>query len=511
MNRVILGAFLLVSCSLAAGHPPELERELRRALQRATAGAFWGVALVARDGEILLEHASGNADYDTTPNTIHTLFETASVSKQFTAAAILRLHQDGLLQIDDPVSAHLPDGSPDDRGVTIRQLLSHTSGISGRIGLPYASDATRQELIDLVLGAEPAAAPGETFEYCNACYALLAAIVEEVSGRSFEDYVWTMLLKPAGMESTGFIGDERLAGLPVSSRLSSGAIEGTAVDWDWGWGYRGMGGVVTTAPDLLRWDRALRTDAILDAATRELFFQPDLATYAAGWYVRTSPRGTRVASHAGSVVGYRSVFKRYLDEEAVVIVLTNDAADPIAIAEAMDRALFPPLRIVATLDASPYRLNEWRWVRIERATSWRATTSGDRIELTVIDPDTDHRAVAASLPAERARLLARELRDMLGDRDGVPDDLGNDSPSMEIGLYLQRYDVSPHGQVDLEGLTLMVQPRSSGIDADGARINDERLTLILSDDTRRFSPLITKMNAPAARSLLTDLDRALAE
>jgi CubicO group peptidase (beta-lactamase class C family) len=227
-------------------------------VQRASGGAFWGVVLVAKGGETLLAKGYGNADYASRPNAPDTLFEIASTSKSFTAAAILKLEMDGKLRVDDPIAKHLKGVPKDKRGITIHHVLTHTSGLSPNVGVPYASTVSRPEFIRFVLSKPLESAPGEKFAYCNSAYALLAAIVEEVTGKSFEEYSRKKLFEPAGLVDTGFIGDEALDGARVTVRRERLRPGATARDWFWGWGYRGMGGVVTTAQDLLRWDRALR-------------------------------------------------------------------------------------------------------------------------------------------------------------------------------------------------------------------------------------------------------------
>ncbi len=157
----MLYPLIAISLIVLTGHPTAVSaqadtpspsqhpgQELDSAVQRTSQGGYWGAALIVRGGEVLLYKGYGFADCQDTPNTPATLFEIASLSKQFTAAGIYRLAMDGQLQIDDKVSEYLPAFVDEKAPITIHQLLTYTSGIPSSLGLPYASDATRDELIE---------------------------------------------------------------------------------------------------------------------------------------------------------------------------------------------------------------------------------------------------------------------------------------------------------------------------------------------------------------------------
>ena len=300
-------------------------RKLEAALFESGGEDFWGSVLVVQRGDLIFAKAYGMADYDDTPNNPLTLFELASTSKQFTATAVLRLHEKKKLKVDDPLPEFFEDVPEDKSSITLHQLLSHTSGMSGAIGVPYASPIARDQYIAEMLAKPLANSPGTTFEYCNAGYALLAAVVEIVSKMDFEDYCAKHLFRPAKLNRTGFVQDRALRkDRNCSVRRTDDGGRWTAVDWHYGWGYRGMGGVVSHVYDLWRWDQALRGEKILRKATRELLFEPVLERYACGWRVGPGPGGRTLAEHAGSVAGYGINFARFLDEETLVVVLSND-------------------------------------------------------------------------------------------------------------------------------------------------------------------------------------------
>lgn len=317
----------------------KLGQALEAALLESGGADFWGAVLVARKGVVLLAKGYGMADHEKTPNTPLTLFELASTSKQFTAAAILHLQQKKKLEVSHTLDRVFEDVPEDKHGITLHHLLTHRSGMSGSVGVPYASPIQREQYVKQMLAQPLAAKPGERFEYCNAGYALLAAVVEEVARTSFEEYAERWLFQPARMESTGFIGDQDLQRSGrCSARQDPNRPRSTAADWHWGWGYRGMGGVVSHVYDLLRWDRALRGDKILNEASKKILYQPALEGYACGWRV-VETSGRTLVEHAGSVAGYGIHYVRGLDDDWVMVILSNDPKRVHAITQAWTKLL----------------------------------------------------------------------------------------------------------------------------------------------------------------------------
>src|SRR5690606_9814662 len=205
----------------------------------------------------------------TVRNDANTLFELASVTKQFTAAAILRLRMQGALQLDDPIAQHLP-GVPDDCSrITIRHLLQPTSGIPATNDRGYGDDLGA--LLSLFLEGGPRHPPGTRFEYWNQGYALLAGIVQRTSGAAFTDFCRRELFAPAGLRTACFTGDAPPDGVSVAVGRSPRGAPRSALEHpygSYGYQYLGMGGAVANVWDLWRWDRALCSDAVLDADAR---------------------------------------------------------------------------------------------------------------------------------------------------------------------------------------------------------------------------------------------------
>jgi len=503
-----LAAALAGAGAATARADDELGARIDRAVQRATAGGFWGAVLVARGGDVVLAKGYGFADYGSTPNTPGTLFEIASVSKQFTAAAALTLVDDGRLALSDTLAdvfgpAAVP---PDERAITVEQLMTHTAGLGERAIVPYAWPGDRAALVEALLAPPLAARPGARFAYSNGGYALLAAVVEEVAGAPFEDYVREAVFAPAGLEATGFVGDADLAeGRTVSARLDPARPGATALDWHWGWGYRGMGGVVTTAEDLHRWDRALRGDAVLSPEARVELLRPRAAGYAGGWFVEATPRGTTRVHHGGGVAGYRANVVRYLEEDALVVVLTNDAGDLGAVTGAIEERLFPPPRLRAALDIGPYAAEASGAVRLPGRGRWRVEAAEDGVLLRLEDGRTDHVLARLELPPGPARGFADELRRARAARPAG-------AAGVAVGVYLGRYGDLDDGRLELtDDLELIAMPRYRGVEADGTEVVDERATVVLVDRARGGWPLMVHTGDAAAGALADSIEAALRE
>ena len=322
------------------------------ALLARYARAGWsGAALVARDGKELLARGYGKADLEgLRANDENTLFEIASLSKQFTAAAILKLEQQGKLSLDDSIDTRLPGVPAHSKKITIQQLLTHTSGVPRENTAGNGEDL--EAAVKAYLADGPKEKPGAHFAYWNGGYALLAGIVERASGVSFTAYCERELFAPAGMQDTGFTGDTDLpAERAAIGRTTSGAPR-SALEHpyrSYGYQYRGMGGVVTSVRDLFKWDRALAGDGVLGEKARKRLFSVAKDNYACGWYVMRADSGGERQSHGGSVRGFACDFRRLPAAQACVVVLSNtDDVHAWELGENLECLLFGrPLRYPA--------------------------------------------------------------------------------------------------------------------------------------------------------------------
>jgi CubicO group peptidase (beta-lactamase class C family) len=290
---------------------------------------------VEREGQVLLTRGYGMADLETgTPITPATIFESGSVAKQFTATAVVLLALDGKLNLDDPVRRYLPEFPVYDRPITIRHLLTHTSGIRewsslvAAAGWPRGSRAHQQtDLLDIVFRQKALNYPvGDHYSYTNSGYAIAMSLVERVSGKSFQAFTRERIFGPLGMTHTEWRDD--------FTRLVPGRAQAYDREGD-GWHLAmpfesvvGPGGLLTTVGDWLIWNEALanRTlaPALVDSLTRRMRLTSGREIqYALGLFVGQY-RGVPEISHAGSTAGYSTFLARYPDRGNLSIaVLCN--------------------------------------------------------------------------------------------------------------------------------------------------------------------------------------------
>ncbi len=349
-----------------AGDP--VGAELDRYMARLAAYGYSGSVLVAKGGRVLLHQGYGLADRARRrPYTAETLFDVASISKQFTAAAILALEMAGKLAVEDPLGKFFPGAPPDKAAITLHQLLTHTSGLRDTFGEEY-EPVTRDELLRRVFASRLLGPPGRRYRYSNGGYSVLAAVVEVASGRTYDEYLRGRLFERAGMRHTGF----RLPA-PALALLAHGYTAdgdwGTPLDHPWAadgpyWDLRGNGGILTSTGDLYRWHLALAGDAVLARPQREKYIRPYVSEgrwahtdYGYGWSVGKSPTGKLEVSHIGGNGAFESDFRRYLGDDAVIILSGNSIDySALAIGDHLENRLFgladadPPAVAAAPVD-----------------------------------------------------------------------------------------------------------------------------------------------------------------
>lgn len=304
-------------------------------LRRAEAFGFSGALLVEKDGKIILSKGYGWADRaKNIKNTPDTPFMIASVSKQFTAAAILQLEERGKLKTSDAIGKYLKDAPADKSQVTIHQLLTHTWGIGNNSA---AGDENNREKAARKILAQPfEAKPGEKFIYSEG-YALLAAIVEIVSGQSFETYLKQNIFTPAKMISAGFMGDAAFyKNKTLAHGYNSGNDYGSPAKMSYSWDDRGGSGIVVSPRDFYNWELALRRDDVVSANVKSKMFAPQFTinprmAYGYGWYVMETERNTKMLYHGGNETpaGYTAEFRRYPEENVTTILMVNTMIDDI--------------------------------------------------------------------------------------------------------------------------------------------------------------------------------------
>lgn len=310
--------------------------------------------VVILDGRVVLRRAYGMADLErrvtATPETDYRL---ASVSKQFTAMAVMLLATDGKLRYDQPVRDFLPELPAAARPVTIRHLLNHTSGLVDYEDLVPESRTAQLDDRDVLglLATKDSAyfAAGSQYRYSNSGYVLLGLIVARASGLSFPEFLRTRIFQPLGMNATvaHVEGSDTVPGRSYGYSPRGGTFVQT--DQSVTSATLGDGGIYTNVDDMQRWDQALYpgSTALVDAATLDLAATPPqlpagaTTEYGFGWFVDTY-RGEKRWRHTGETSGFRNAIQRYPRRRLTVIVLTNrSSGEPGALAERIaDRLLF---------------------------------------------------------------------------------------------------------------------------------------------------------------------------
>lgn len=334
---LVLVALSLGATPVAAQGANDVTALVDRALTRAVGAAQGpGCAVGVTVGGTAVTRARGLADLERsvalTPSSI---IEAGSVSKQFTAAAVILLSLDGQLGLDDDVRRWFPELPSYDAPITVRHLLTHTSGLRdwGAIvaleGWPRGARAHTNAHVLQVLLRQRALnyTPGATYSYTNSGYNLLALLVERISGQSLAAFTQARLFAPLGMTSTSWRDDHQRVVAGRALAFTGGSAPKLSMPDESAYG---NGGLLTTAGDLLRWSEALRTRA-LGAAFHEamerrmVVTNGDTLDYALGVNV-VRHRGTRELSHSGSTGGYRAHLLHFPERNAGVAVLCNGAA-----------------------------------------------------------------------------------------------------------------------------------------------------------------------------------------
>lgn len=291
-------------------------------------GNFSGCLLIAKDGKILLSKGFGMANYEhDIPNTPQTKFHLASVSKSFTAAAIMILDEKGLLNVNDPLTKFIPD-YPKGEKITVHHLITHTSGIPNVNTFPDYRQKSRfpqipESLVAMFKEKPLDFNPGEKYNYSNSNYNLLAYIIEKVTGKSYGEFLKENIFDPLGMKSTGHHG---YAGTILKHSADGYSPKGVNdiekapyLDWTI---KTGNGSLYSTVEDLYKWDRALYTEKILKKSSLNKIFAEHMERVGYGWFIHNHSYGREIYMN-GRSPGFTSYLGRFIDQDLCIIVLGN--------------------------------------------------------------------------------------------------------------------------------------------------------------------------------------------
>lgn len=292
---------------------------------------FHGSVLVAEGGEILLNKGYGYSDFQQNiQNKSQTRFAIGSVTKQFTAFSIMKLKEDGLIDIDGKISNYISDVPYGDK-ISIYNLLTHTSGLKNYTDLQefFSVDLANRnpmKMLDLIRGKDLNFNPGEAFEYSNTNYLILGMIIENISGESFEDCIYSTV-NPLGLKDTGLIYGER-KGVNDATPYT-GYLETTEIDDDLVLSQAyAAGSMYSTVEDLYKWSRLINTNQIVNEETKEEMFEehvsiPGSGSYGYGWMVENTQNGKEVF-HGGNTLGSTAYLGSLEEQDISVVILTNN-------------------------------------------------------------------------------------------------------------------------------------------------------------------------------------------
>jgi CubicO group peptidase (beta-lactamase class C family) len=289
--------------------------------------SFMGTVLVARGADVLLNKGFGSANLEwDIPNTPTTKFRLGSITKQFTAASILLLEERGKLKLEDPIKKYVTDAPAAWDGITIFNLLTHSSGIPNFTSLPdYDSlklrDTPIAKTVVTVRDKPLDFPPGEKMSYSNSGYLVLGYVIEQVAGTSYQKFVTDNIFTPLGMKDSGY--DSNTAVIP---RRAAGYTPSPGGPVNAGYIHmsipHGAGALYSTTEDLLRWEQGLFGGKVISPASLQKMTTANKNDYALGVVVRTE-NGRKVVQHGGGIDGFNTALAYYPDTRTTVAVLAN--------------------------------------------------------------------------------------------------------------------------------------------------------------------------------------------
>lgn len=298
-------------------------------------GKFDGTVLVAESGKVIFKKGYGLANMEwNIPNEPDTKFRIASITKQFTSMLIMQLVEEGKVKLDGKITDYIPEYRKDiGEQVTIYHLLTHVSGIPSYTSLPdFFRDVCRDpytvdEFVKKYCSGDLEFEPGSKFSYNNSGYFLLGAIIEKVTGKTYEVFLKERILDPLGMKNTGYDHHESILTKRASGYVKASYGYDNAAYTDMSLPYA-AGAMYSTVEDLYLWDQALYTTKLLSKKYKDIMFKPNLNNYAYGWYIRKmaladSKDSLVTVSHGGGIFGFSTFINRLIDDKHLIVLLSN--------------------------------------------------------------------------------------------------------------------------------------------------------------------------------------------
>jgi CubicO group peptidase (beta-lactamase class C family) len=314
---------------------------------------------VYRDGKIIKAQGYGLANIElNVPASAKTIFQSGSMGKQFTATAVMTLVEGGKLHLTDKIKKYFPGAPASWDDITVRNLLTHTSGIKNYTtkGMDYRKDYTEDDLVKLAEAPPLDFPPGTNWKYSNTGYVLLGILIHRVTGEFYGDFLQQRIFRPLGMTTTRIISERDI----VPNRAAGyDLVKGEWKNQEWvspSLNTTADGSLYFTVLDLAKWDAALYTEKLLKRADLDEMWtvaklddgKPNKGGYGFGWFI-TKMNGHRLIEHDGAWQGFTTIISRYVDDKLTVVVLTNldsDYSRPDIIAHGVagiyDPELAPP-------------------------------------------------------------------------------------------------------------------------------------------------------------------------
>jgi len=326
-GRIILAVLLTASCLAQDKTSTADVARMEQLIKAYVPARFMGSVLVAQDGKVLLDKGYGfaNLEWDV-PNTPTTKFRLGSITKQFTAASILLLEEQGKIKVEDPVKKYMPDAPAAWDKITIFHVLTHTSGIPSFTSFPdfesrEAQAMTPEKLVEWFRDKPLEFEPGTKLNYSNSGYILLGYLIEKISGQSYSEFVQQNIFTPLGMKDSGYDSNSAIIAHRAAGYTpgKSGAVNAGFVDMSIPFS---AGALYSTTEDLLRWEQGLFGGKVLRPESLAKMTTPFKQDYAFGLGVSTQ-NGHKMIAHDGGIQGFNTALAYYPDDKLVVAVLAN--------------------------------------------------------------------------------------------------------------------------------------------------------------------------------------------
>ena len=313
----------------------KLAAQINKHMTKIEEIGYSGAILVAKEGKIILAKGYGYAHRENkVPFHTNTAFDIGSITKQFTGAAILKLEMMDRLSTDDLITKYFENIPDDKKSITLHHLLTHSAGFPEALGFDYKT-TPREDFIRLAFESKLKYQPGERYLYSNVGYSILAAIIEIITGDSYEKFLHDFLFLPAGMNFTGYClpdwkENQVSHGYRGKDYFGQPNKKNWADDGPW-WHLRGNGGIISTIHDMYKWHLALEDEEILSKEAKKKYYTPHILEgpgadthYGYGWVVAKSSRGTKVYMHNGGNPYFANDCYRYVEDDVFVYIASNN-------------------------------------------------------------------------------------------------------------------------------------------------------------------------------------------